>query len=143
MSNQPKQFLFVSHRNITIGSTQGYSIEFQKGVPTHVPRAMHAEVMEKGVLPCDAKGETLDAPEASKLAPDAPRVMVAPEDPEERKEKILEVIKALCKTNSSKDFSAGGVPSATSVSMALGWKVDAKEIRPIWAEFKPTLEGQG
>ena len=57
-SKAPKQYLFVSQRDITVTSVLGYAIEFKKGIPTHVPRAMHAEVMERGCIPVDSDGTT-------------------------------------------------------------------------------------
>ena len=57
----PKYFPHVSNRDIVVHSILGHSIAFEKGVPTHVPKALHAEVMEKGILPVDDKGESLPA----------------------------------------------------------------------------------
>lgn len=130
-----KQYLFVSNRDINIGSTLGYSIEFKRGRPTHVPRRMHSLVMERGCVPCDPAGKILDADKIQDPV-EAPTVLLAPDDADERADKILEVVKALAKRNDAKSFSAGGVPTATAVSAALGWKVDQKEIRPVWDKFK-------
>jgi hypothetical protein len=143
---KPKQYLFVSSRDVNVGSTHGYSIFFPKGVPTHVPRIMHSEVMEKGILPCDAKGNTLDAPAVAAMEPPALKIMVAPEDAEERTDQIRDALKALAAKGDSKDFTAGGIPSASATTAVLGWRVDAKEIRPVWAELKPEIvksEGAG
>src|SRR5882757_9283222 len=127
MAEAPKQFLFVSHREVNVGSTSGRSILFEKGRPTHVPREMHAEVMARGIMPCDEKG-TLQAAEDPKAAPDK---AMAPEDPEDRAAAILEALKLIAERNSARDFSAGGVPRADVVSPLLGWRVDEKDIRPI------------
>jgi hypothetical protein len=135
-----KQYLFVAPRDMNVTSTQGYSLDFKKGEPTHVPRAMHAEVMEKGVLPCDARGEIKEAPEPAEVDPAAAvRVMVAPEDGDERSDAILEAIKALVARNDAKDFSAGGIPSAAAVTHAVGWRADRKEIAAVWQKYKPQL----
>lgn len=130
----PKLYYFVSNRNVTISSKMGHNISFEKGVPTHVPRPMHSEVMERGILPCSKDGDVLDAPEVAVAEDKA--ILVEPEDAEERADKIREAIVALVKRNSPRDFTAGGVPSAASVTAALGWKVDPKEIRPVWAKMK-------
>lgn len=114
MKEVPK-YLFVSNRDITVASTQGYAIEFKKGEPTHVPRSMHNEVMEKGVIPCDDAG----ALRAAEPAPVA-KVLLAPEDADERAEAIRAVMAQIVERNNSHDFSAGGVPSSSSVSAALG-----------------------
>lgn len=130
-----KQHYFVSNRNINIGSTSGHSIRFKKGVPCHVPRLMHKEVLEKGCIPCDAKGTPLDLSKVEDPSPKA-EVILAPEDATERADAIMTVIESLVERNNPADFTAGGVPSATAVTAALKWKVDAKEIRPIWSKFK-------
>lgn len=140
----PKQFLFISHRTINVGSTQGHSIQFEKGKPTHVPRSMHTAVMEKGCIPCDEKGAPLDAPAATAIveATDpAAGKLASPEDAEERAVAIRGVIKKLYERNSARDFSAGGVPSAEAITFELGWRVDPKEILPIWKKMKPALIG--
>lgn len=133
----PTQFYFVSHRDIVVGSTEGHSIGFEKGVPTHVPRSMHATVLNKGCLPCDKEGKILD--DVTAHAPGAveeKKVLIEPEDAEERKAAIEKAIKAMVGRNNAKDFSAGGVPLAATVSAAVGWQVDQKEIRPIWDAMK-------
>lgn len=132
---EPKQYPFVSNRDIVVTSLQGYSIRFDKGVPTHVPKVMHAEVMEKGILPCDDGGATLSIDKVEDPKP-KPKVLLAPEDPAERAEAIRVVIEALAERNSPKDFSAGGVPTSKAVTAALGWSADAQEIRPVWDAFK-------
>lgn len=144
MSQEAAQFLFVSHRKINIGSTQGHSIQFEKGVPTHVPRGMHTAVMEKGCVPCDGKGQALDAPASTAIAEAAEPAgakLAAPEDAEERAEAIRGVIEKLFKRNNARDFSAGGVPSSDAVTFELGWRVDPREILPIWKKQKPKLIG--
>lgn len=134
----PKLYLFISHREINIGSTTGRSILFEKGVPTHVPREMHGEVMEKGCLPCDTEGKIVDDI-AEVSVPQVGKILLAPEDPAEREEKIVEVIHALVERNARGDFSGGGVPHDAAVTAALGWKVDAVEIRKIWTRIKPEI----
>lgn len=132
--------LFVSpHRSINVGSTLGHSIAFKKGEPTYVVREMHALVMEKGCFPCDEKGKILDVEETPAPVETETKVKISPEDPAERKAAILAVVKALVEENNPHNFSGGGVPSAQSVTAALGWKVDQREIRVIWTELKPEL----
>jgi hypothetical protein len=125
---------------MTITSTRGASVFLKKGVPTHVVRHMHAAVLEKGALPCDELGKTLDAEGAPEVE-EGPKVMIAPEDAEARAEAIEKVSREFVKRNSSKDFTAGGTPSASAVSLALGWKVDQKEVRTVWMKIRPELLG--
>lgn len=139
MAKQPKQYLFVSQRDITITSTLGYSIEFKKGEPTHVPRAMHAEVLDKGIVAADP----VDAEQVTEAA--APRkILVAPEDGDERKAQVDDAIRAIVKRNSSKDFSASGIPSAAAVTGMVGWKAEPSEIRESWARLRVEVtKGEG
>lgn len=134
-----KQYYFISHRTVCVASLSGRSIQFEKGEPTHVPREMHREVLEKGILPCDANGKIVDdVQEVSDVNPEV-KILLAPEDAVEREDKITEVIMALVERNARADFTAGGVPHAEAVTAVLGWKVDAVEIRKIWSKVKPML----
>lgn len=132
----PQQYLFVSNREINVGSLSGRSILFEKGVPTHVPREMHAEVMEKGILPCDKDGKTLDSEAAPVPEEKGPLLRFPPEDAVEREEAVKAAVQALMARNSPKDFSAGGVPTSAAVSAALGYSVAAADIRPVWDKAK-------
>lgn len=137
MADKPKQHLFVSQTTINIGSTTGRSIQFDKGVPTHVPREMHGEVMARGIFPCDEHGKILE--KAITDPQEKPAGKMAPEDPEERALQVLEAIKLLVERNSPQDFTGGGVPRDDVLTSLLGYRVDAREIRTIWAKFKPEL----
>ena len=130
----PKQYLFVSNRDITVTSLIGRSIFFAKGVPTHCPREMHAEVMEKGVIPV----EEADAVMVTERAAAQPKP-AEPEDAMERSDAIAAAIQVLVARNNTKDFSAGGVPTSAAVSAVLGWRADAAAIRPEWDKFKRAL----
>lgn len=132
---------FVSNRNIVVRSAKsGMSVKFVKDVPTYVPPKMHAEVMEKGIMPVDGKGKALDSNEVGKLVETQdPHIVLAPEDSDERSEKILDVIKALVKRNNSDDFTGGGMPSHKSITAVLGWKVDVKEVKRVWEEHRRAI----
>lgn len=135
--SDPKKYLFVSLlKTINIGSLSGRSILFEKGKPTHVPREMHTEVMARGVLPCDDEGKVGEV--QVDPAPEADLTM-APEDAQDRAEALEGAIKQVVKRNDSRDFTGGGVPSASVLSSILKWRVDQKEVRPVWAKLKPTL----
>lgn len=133
------QNMFVSNRNIVVTSLKGHSIRFEKGKATYVPRAMHQEVIERGILPVDEGGST-DVSKIDEITnPAGVRVVVAPESQDERDDSIRQAIKAIVNRNRSEDFTAGGVPSSAAVSASLGWKVDIREIRPIWNAFKQEM----
>lgn len=118
---------FVSNRDIVVRSVHGHAIEFKKGVPTYVPRVMHSECLEKGILP-------VEAGDLDKVVEDPKGPKLAPEDGMERADQILEVIKAIVKRNVSTDFTGGGHPSAEAVSASVGWKVDQKEVKDVWVK---------
>lgn len=143
MSQLPQQHYFVANRNVTVTSTAGASIAFEKGKPTHVPRFMHGAVLEKGALPCDDKGRVLDAETAPVPEEVEKKVLLAPEDPEDRQDAITKAVREIAARNVSADFTAGGTPSAQAVSLALGWKVDQKEVRQAWVKARPELLNGG
>lgn len=127
---------FVSNRDIIIRSKNtGHAIEFKKGVATRVPRGMYDEVMERGILPVD-EGE---AAEVTKSLDDQTKILLAPEDALERSDRILDVMKAIIARNNSKDFTGGGMPHPQSITAALGWKVDHKEVRGVWEKNREAL----
>lgn len=136
MTEDVKVYHFVSNRNITIGGLNGRRLAFAKGVPTHVPRNMHTLVMEKGVLPCDASGKSLDEPETVAVDPEARTVLLAPEVAEDREVAIEKVIEAIVAKNDAKDFAGGGTPHAGAVSAALGWRADQREVRTVWLKVR-------
>lgn len=123
---------FISNRDIVVRSLHGHSVEFKKGIPTAVPRVMHAECLEKGILP-------EEGPEQGNAIADPAGPTLAPEDKLERDDAILEVIKQIVKRNNSSDFTGGGHPSATSISAAVGWKVDQKEVKDVWVKNREAL----
>lgn len=125
---------FVANRDIIVRSVHGHSVEFKKGVPQYVPRVMHSECVEKGVLPVEA-GD-LDVVVADPKGP-----VLAPEDRLEREDAIMEVIKAIVKRNVSTDFTGGGHPSADAITAAVGWKVDQKEVKDIWVKNREKVLG--
>lgn len=128
----PPQHFFVSRRDQMVRTTHGACITFEKNKPTHVPKALHSIVLEKGILPCNDTGKELDLEKAAAAVPQEVQLLVAPETAEERGEAILKILKALVERNNSADFGASGIPKQDAVLTALGWAVDAKEIRQVW-----------
>lgn len=130
--------LFVSNREIVVRSARtGMALLFKKGEPTFVHPVMHKEVMEKGIFPVDEAGVAVDpATVAAPIDTGDPRVVLPPEDGDERKELILKAIGAIFKRNDSKAFTAGGHPSRHAVGDALGWRVDQKEVTKLVEEYR-------
>lgn len=131
--------LFVSRRDTMLRSTLGHCITFVKGEPTHVPKALHPLALEKGMLPCDAKGRELDLEAVAAAVPQEVKLLVAPETAEDRAEAILKILKAMIERNVSSDFGAGGMPKPEAVKFALGWHVDTKEVRKVWTDNRELL----
>lgn len=130
--------LFESNRDIVVRSLRGHSIEFKKGVPTQVPRIMHEEVMEKGILPVEDNGKPVD-PVTADIGEAKPKIVLAPVEELDRADQILVVIEALVKRNNPVDFTASGTPSPLAVSTVLGWRTDLKEVRAIWEKNRERL----
>jgi len=117
---------FISSRDRTIASLTGHSIEFKKGVPTFVPREMHAEVLDLGCAP----EEELDDSGAGD------KTIVEPTDPTERQDALLVAIALMVERNSRDDFGANGAPSIKALSDTLGWKPSAEERDTAWLEYQ-------
>ena len=133
--------LFVSNRDINVGTVYGHSVFFKKGVPQTAPRVIHHVLIERGIFPVDENGE-VQTEKAADLA-EAPSVAfkMAPEDAFERSDAIVKAMKMIIKRNNSKDFSAN-TPSAQAVSDIVGWRVDQKETRSVWEKNRAMLLGQ-
>lgn len=106
---------FVMMRDRTVTSTLGHSIEFKKGVPTHVPKPLWAEVQAQGAVPED------ELPEEVVKRPNEPTETV------DRLNAIVKVIGEMVAANNRDDFTAAGLPHTKVLSDKLGWKVEAAE----------------
>jgi hypothetical protein len=131
---------FVSNRDVVIRSAAvGQAIRFIKGEPTVVPKAMWAEVQEKGILPVEDSGEPVKPGEAQTV-PVAPKIVLPPEG-QERIDRIVEAFKAIVERNNSADFTGGSTPAASAVTAAVRFKVDQKEVRSLWEKHRASLLG--
>lgn len=131
--------MFVSNRDITVSSTLGHSLDFKKGVPTHVPPIMRKICIERGILPVEGVEEAVVMLEEAERGP---KLHLAPDDVDERKEAIEKACREIAKRNHSDDFTGGGIPNANAVTAALGWKVNQVEIREIWKELRVKMKGE-
>lgn len=114
---------FIMQRDFVVATLRGHSIEFKKGVSTHVPDHCWADVQQHGAVP-----ET-DLP-----APD-PSIPVIPQG-EARRAAILKAMRAVVLRNERDDFTAGGAPHNAVVSGQVGFKVDAAERDEAWIELQ-------
>ena len=118
---------FIMSRNRTVATTKGHSIEFLKGVPTHVPYECREEVMAAGGVP-----ET-DVDEDPTPKPDTPAG-------EDREAIILAAIEAIVLRNNPKEFTAGGAPHIKTLERELGFDVDVHERDDLWDKFRQGAE---
>lgn len=118
--------LLVLNRNFTLATTKGHVIEFKKGVPTNVPKAVYQEALSIGAQPPDGSEPAVD---------DDKKKDAAPQDPAERNPLILAAIEALIDRNEREDFTAAGSPTVDAVSKEVGFKVAAKEIAGQWQAY--------
>lgn len=116
---------FILNRDRVHASLLGLSVEFKKGVPTHVPPELYAEVQAFGAVPED---EIVDASPTAKTN--------EPADPVKRKDDIFAAFEMLALRNTREDFTAGGAPRDQVLESMLGWKLSAKERDMLWTEFK-------
>ena len=116
---------FTLHRDRVLASVLGLSVEFKKGVPTHVPPELHNEALAIGAEPEDELVEEKPATKTNE-----------PADPNKRKEEIFAAFEMLALRNERTDFTAGGTPRDQALESVLGWKLSAKERDILWAEFK-------
>ena len=115
---------FVLHRDRTICTLRGHSIEFKKGEPTYVPPDCYDEVIAIGAVPEEELAE-----------PEAP-VGGEPTDPVARRSALFDAFDAIVLRNNPNDFTAGGVPGAKAVSAILGWAPDNKERTDAWNKYR-------
>jgi hypothetical protein len=119
---------FMMHRNRTVSSTCGISIEFKKGELHLVPPAMFEEVLAKGGVP-----------ESELEEDDLPKSKTSPEAIAERRDAIFKAFKVIILRNDRSDFTAGGAPHVSVLARETGWSVDARERDTLWTEY-PSLE---
>lgn len=115
---------FMMHRNRTIISTCGLSMEFVKGEPALVPPAMYAEVIAAGGIPEE------EIPEE-----EMPSARPTPDQLADREKQMVKAFDVIVRRATREDFTAGGVPHTTALSRELGWSVQAKERDVAWVKY--------
>lgn len=121
---------YIAPRNMTVTSTSGRSVSFEKGVAKFAPPQMHAELIAVGVVP------TEEIPEPP--AADGP---IEPRDPAERSKTIYAAFEKIALRNERTDFTANGTPHPSVVAKQLGWSLGEKELKATWQKF--SLEKSG
>lgn len=131
--------MFVSNRDYVLRSIHsGMAIAFKAGEPMALPRSMHEEAINKGILPV-SDGVASAAETQTAMTPAEPKIVLPPDSADVREDQILDGIKAIVKRNVASDFTANGTPSANTLTAALGWKVDGKEVRKVWEKNRQQI----
>ena len=115
---------FLLHKNKTVTSTLGHTIEFIKGELTHVPKEMWPAVIAVGAVPEDELPE--DATPKKDVVLDA----------SDRKTLIFAAFEQIVTKGDRDAFTGNGSPHAKVVSEVVNFTVDAKERDAAWAEFR-------
>lgn len=123
-AKKPNMNLFVLHADKVVATPYGHTIEFKKGVPTHVPKEAIESVVAAGAIASDQ--EALHAEEEKPVVP----------TDEDRKALIVAGIEDIVRQRKREDFGASGAPHVKSLSKALGFEVFAEERDTIWNEYK-------
>lgn len=117
---------YVLNRNYTLITTKGRSIQFIKGVPTHVPPNMIRDVVALGATPEDGSDPNLEL---------EPNVKQAPQDPTVRLPLITTAVKVVIERGEREDFTGAGHPHEKAVSREAGFRVATKEISQVWQQL--------
>lgn len=115
---------FIMHRNRTVASPRGHTIEFKKGEPTYVPPECYEDVIAVGAIPEEELPEEPVAEGAE------------PTDPAERQKAIFDAFEKLVLRNGREDFAASGAPNGKALNNLLGFTVDSKERLTLWNKFQ-------
>lgn len=115
----------IMNRNLTLTSTIGHTLVFEKDVPLNVPEAMVPAVLERGGLAADG--------EQAKVAPSEDEIKI-PEIPRgnDREKQIMSTMVAMKERNARGDFTASGLPADKVLEKLVGFKVDSKERNALW-----------
>lgn len=123
---EAKSTTLVLNRNYILDTTKGHSVAFKKDVPTHVPPAIYREALAIGAIPPDGE---------EPMVKEEVKTDNAPSDPAERAPLILEAIEKLVAENARDNFTAAGSPTVDAVSKLVGFKVQGKEVAPVWQTY--------
>jgi hypothetical protein len=125
-----KPVVMKINRNITIRSTLGHMLTFEKDVPMPVPPIMVRSCAEVGAERVDGV-DVFKEPEED--------ATVQPVDPGQRLEDIREAIERIVERNITKEFTAAGIPSVPTVSKEVGYRVDRTEVAKAWRDRSEDL----
>lgn len=117
---------FALNRDRVLPTKQGHTIDFKKGVLTHVPPECYEEVIAIGATP------------ETEFEPEPPKNSNEPTDPAERKAKLMAGFAAVVKINARDSFAANGAPKPAALFEQIGFNLDQREMAALWFEFVQT-----
>jgi len=125
----------VMNRNITVSSTCGHAIKFEKDVPVYVVPMMVSECMAQGAIP--AEGEKL--PEVK----EEPNTQEPPPMGDDRVNRIEAVFEEMVAKNERGTFGASGVPKIDALRKRIAFEIDGGEIKELWKAYKAKINNVG
>lgn len=115
---------FTLHRNFTLRTTKGFTINFVKGEPVWVPPMCVPDAVAIGAV----SDEAVDV-----LGEEAKPVVQL--SPDERKGKLFHAFDVLLARNERGDFTASGLPHNRKLEELCGFDITNKERDAAWMEF--------
>lgn len=125
--------LLVTNRDYTLVTSKGHTIEFKKGVATHVPRIVYEDALAIGAIPPD-DNEAVDV---------TPKPAEPTGEHEDRPAKIAAAVEEVVTTGDREAFTASGKPTVGAVSDAAGFKVSAAEVGEEWQRRADAAAAEG
>lgn len=114
---------FTLNRNLVFASRMGHSVDFKKGVPTHVPPALYSEVMAIGAI------------SSEEIIAEEPTIPTAPSDPIIRDKDITDAMKKIVERGARTDFTAAGKPHVDALRAIIGYDIGATERDNAWQKY--------
>ena len=119
---------YIAPRNMTVASTSGRSVQFEKNVPTYAPPQMHDELIARGIVPAEEIPEVEDD--------GGPK---EPTDRAERDAALFAAFEKIILRGKRGDFAGTGAPHGAVLAKELGWaSIDNKERDLVWQKFQET-----
>jgi hypothetical protein len=127
--------LMTMHRNWTVSSTRGHTIQFKKNEPVYVPGDINVIELcrQYGAEYADAADADVHEGE-DQAALEKRKEFSAPKSAAERNERVMRILRAM---HASPDqfrerFTATGRPNARFVQSEVGFDVSPQEVEQLW-----------
>lgn len=116
-------------RDYTLRTLTGQTIRFIAGEPTPVPESAYAEALSKNIVPVERPDD--DKPAFGMVHTEVTGTL--------RDAMIYAALDEIAKRNHTEEFTGGGVPKATSVTMAAGVRISASETGKYWSNYRQMM----